>query len=118
MDDPNNEDQTRNEISIDQFLELDLRVARVISAEPVDGADKLLKLRVDLGNQERQLVAGVAQVYEPQALVGKKIIVVANLKTARIRGVESQGMLLAADVAGRPVLPSFEEEVPAGAPVR
>jgi methionyl-tRNA synthetase len=71
-------------------------VASVLSAERVAGADKLLRLRIDLGDEQRQIVAGVAQHYTPEALVGKQIVVVANLKPARIRGVDSQGMLLAA----------------------
>ena len=105
-------------VSIDQFLELELRVARVISAERVEKTDKLLKLQVDLGSEQRQIVAGVAQSYEAEALVGKKIIVVANLKPARIRGVESQGMLLAADLDGRPIVATFDEDVPPGTRVR
>lgn len=106
-------------ISIDRFFETELKVARIVAADPVQGADKLLKLRVDLGGgEERQLVAGVAQVYESQSLIGKSIIVVTNLQPARIRGVESQGMLLAADVAGRPVVATFEEPVPPGTRVR
>ena len=84
----------------------------------MENADKLLKLRVSLGDEERQLVAGLAQHYEPDALIGKTIVVVANLKPARIRGVESQGMLLAADIDGRPVVATFDEEVPPGTRVR
>ena len=105
-------------LSIEQFFELDLRVARIVSAEPVEKTDKLLKLQIDLGSEQRQIVAGVAQAYESEALVGKRIIVVANLKPARIRGVESQGMLLAADLEGRPIVATFDEEVPPGTRVR
>lgn len=105
-------------IGIDRFFETELRVAVVLSAEPVENADKLLKLQVDLGDEKRQLVAGVAQAYEPAALEGKRIIVVANLEPARIRGVESQGMLLAADLDGRPVVATFDEPIPAGTRVR
>ena len=105
-------------ISIDRFFETELRVARIIAADPIEGADRVLKLRVDLGDEQRQLVAGVAQSYESQDLIGKSIIVVANLQPARIRGVESQGMLLAADVDGRPVVATFEETVPPGTRVR
>jgi len=107
-----------NTISIEQFFEIDLRVARVISAEKVPNADKLLKLQVDLGNEQRQVVAGIAQQYEAEALVGKRIIIVANLQPAKIRGTESNGMLLAADLDGRPIVAGFEEEVPAGTRVR
>ena len=106
------------QITINEFMNVDLRVARVLSAERVEGTDKLLKMQVDLGSDQRQLVAGIAQVYEPDALVGKQIVVVANLKPARLRGVESQGMLLAADAAGRPIVATFEEEVPLGTRVR
>jgi len=106
-------------MSFEQFMEIDLRVATIRAAERVPNADKLLRLEVDLGEPEpRQLVAGVAQVYEPEALIGRQIIVVANLQPARIRGVESRGMLLAADLDGRPILASFDEEIPPGTRVR
>lgn len=105
-------------ISIDRFLEVDLRVAQVLSAERIEGTDKLFRLQIDLGDEQRQLVAGVAQAYETEALVGKRIVVVANLKPARIRGVESQGMLLAADLDGRPIVATFDEAVPPGTRVR
>jgi methionyl-tRNA synthetase len=105
-------------ITIQQFLETELTVARVISAERLAGADKLLVLRVDLGTEERQIVAGIALSYQPEQLVGQKIIVVKNLEPARIRGVESQGMLLAADSGGRPIVATFAEDVPPGARVR
>ena len=75
-------------------------------------------MQVDLGSEKRQLVAGIAQAYEPESLVGKLIIVVANLEPARIRGVESQGMLLAANLDGRPILATFDEDVAPGTPVR
>jgi methionyl-tRNA synthetase len=90
----------------------------VLAAEKVPNTDKLLKLEVDIGSEKRQLVAGVALVYEPEALVGKSIVVVANLQPARIRGVESKGMLLAADAGGRPIVATFEEDVPPGTRVR
>jgi methionyl-tRNA synthetase len=83
-------------IDIDRFRQVDLRVAQIVTAEPVEGADRLLRLQVDLGTEHRQLVAGIAAFYSPEQLVGRKIVVVANLKPARLRGVESQGMLLAA----------------------
>jgi methionyl-tRNA synthetase len=84
----------------------------------VEGTQKLVKLEVDIGTEKRQIVAGVAEAYPPETLIGKGIIVVANLKPARIRGVESQGMLLAADVGDRPIIPFFGEDVPAGTKVR
>jgi methionyl-tRNA synthetase len=106
------------QISIDQFFELDLRVARILGAERVPDTDKLLRLTVDVGQEQRQLVAGIAQAYEVDALIGKSIVIVANLQPARIRGVESNGMLLAADLGGRPIVATFEEEVPPGTRVR
>ena len=115
---PEPESKEPSRISIQKFFETELRVARVISAERVPNADRLLKLQVDLGTEERQLVAGIAEAYEPESLVGKRIIVVANLEPARIRGVTSQGMLLAADLDGRPILATFDEDVAPGTPVR
>lgn len=105
-------------ISYDEFKKLDIRVAEVKSAERVAGADKLLKLVLDDGEGERQIVAGVAQWYEPESLVGKKIALLANLQPAKIRGVESQGMLLAADVEGRAVVLTPDQDVPPGSKVR
>jgi len=106
------------QITIDQFFETDLRVAKILSAERVPNTDKLLKMTVDLGGDERPLVAGIAETYEVEALVGKSIIVVANLQPARIRGEESRGMLLAADLGGRPIVATFDEAVPPGTKVR
>jgi methionyl-tRNA synthetase len=83
-------------ISIDDFAKIDLRVAEITAAEKVEGADKLLKLQVNIGTENRQIVAGIAKFYDPATLVGKKVVVVANLKPAKLRGIESQGMLLAA----------------------
>jgi methionyl-tRNA synthetase len=83
-------------ITIDEFFKTQLRTAKVIKAERIEGADKLLKLQIEIGSEFRQLVAGVAQYYTPEEITGKTIVVVANLKSAKIRGVESQGMLLAA----------------------
>lgn len=106
-------------ITIEEFARIDLRVARVLEAERIPGATKLLKLQVDIGSEKRQLVAGIAEAYQPESLVGKSIVVVANLKPAKLRGVESQGMLLAATPEGdQPILATFETEVPAGAKVR
>lgn len=83
-------------VSISEFQKLDLRVGEVISADPVEGSDKLFVLQVDVGGRQAQLVAGLKGHYTAEDMVGKKIIVVANLDPAKIRGVESQGMLLAA----------------------
>ncbi len=105
-------------ISIDRFMEVELRVALVLEAERVEGTDKLMKLQLDAGSERRQIVAGVAQAYEPDELVGKRIVIVANLKPARIRGIESQGMLLAGDLDGKPIVATFDRDVPPGTRVR
>ena len=105
-------------ITIGKFMNVDLRVAIIKLAEPVEGADKLLRLEVDLGEDEpRQIVAGVAKAYTPEQLLGRRIIVVANLKPVTLKGVESNGMLLAADLDGAPTLATFEGDVPPGTPV-
>jgi methionyl-tRNA synthetase len=93
-----------------------MRVGVVKSAEKVAGADKLLKVMVDIGSEVRQVVAGIAEAYKPEDLVGKNVVVVANLAPRKLRGVESNGMIVAASVGpeGRPVLCTFAEEVPAG----
>lgn len=106
-----------NQITIDEFKKIDLRVAEVLEAKPVAGADKLLELRVRIGGETRTLVAGIAQQYAPAQLVGRKIIVVANLQPRRVRGVESQGMLLAASHDDRIALLGVDGDVPSGAPV-
>jgi methionyl-tRNA synthetase len=103
------------EIGIDEFARVELRTAKIVAAERVQGADKLLKLTVDIGVETRTIVAGIATRYAPEALVGRTIIVVANLKPARLRGVLSQGMLLAAsDASGQPYILTTEEPVPPG----
>ena len=86
-------------IAIENFQQIELRVATILAAERIEGADRILKLQIDLGTEQRQLVAGIARFYPPEELVGKQIVVVANLQPAVIRGVESQGMLLAASNA-------------------
>lgn len=97
---------------------MDMRVARVIAADKHPGADKLIVLRIDLGDLgERQIVAGVAQQYAPEDLVGSTIIVVANLKPVRLRGVESRGMLLAATGGGKVILLTTMSEAQPGWPV-
>jgi methionyl-tRNA synthetase len=104
------------EITIDDFAKVELRVAQVLVAERVPKADKLLRLEVDLGYEKRQILAGIAQYYEPEKLIGRKIVIVANLAPRKMRGLESNGMLLAASLPdGAPVLTGFLEEVPLGA---
>jgi methionyl-tRNA synthetase len=105
-------------ISIDDFFQSELRVATVKVAEPVPKSNKLLRLEVDLGDETRQLVAGIAKAYEPASLVGRQVVVVANLQPATLMGVESQGMVLAASVDGVPVLLHPERPVPDGTRVR
>jgi len=103
-------------ITIDDFSKVELRVAQIMVAERVPKADKLLRLEVDLGHEKRQILAGIAEHYEPEKLIGRKIVIVANLAPRKMRGLESNGMLLAASLEdGAPVLAGFLEEVPLGA---
>ncbi len=103
-------------ISIDDFIKIELRVAQIIVAERIPKADKLLRLEVDLGYEKRQILAGIAEYYEPEKLVGRKIVIVANLAPRKMRGLESHGMLLAASLEGGvPALAGFHEDVPLGA---
>ena len=103
-------------ISIDDFAKVELRVAQVKTAEKVKGADKLLRLEVDLGTEVRQLVAGIAEAYTPESLIGRKVVIVANLAPRKLRGLESNGMIVAASVeGGKPVLSGFHEDIPVGA---
>lgn len=105
------------EITIDDFVKVDLRVGEVKFAERVKGADKLLHLKVDIGEAEpRTIVAGIALVYEPEKLIGRKVVIVANLAPRKLRGIESRGMIVAASLeGGKPVLAGFLEHVPIGA---
>jgi methionyl-tRNA synthetase len=109
--------QTPPQITIDDFVKVELRVAQILVAERVPKADKLLRLEVDLGYEKRQILAGIAQYYEPEKLIGRKIVIVANLAPRKMRGLESNGMLLAASLPpdGAPVLAGFLEDVPLGA---
>jgi methionyl-tRNA synthetase len=104
-------------ISIEDFAKVDMRVGEVKAAEHVPGASKLLKLMVDIGTEVRQLVAGLAEYYQPENLIGMKVVVVTNLQPRKLRGVESNGMIVAATVGaqGRPVLVTFKEDVENGA---
>jgi len=107
---------TNAKISIDDFTKVEMRVGQVKSAERVAGADKLLKVMVDVGEEVRQIVAGIATAYQPEQLVGRKVVVVVNLQPRKLRGVESNGMIVAASVGseGKPVLAGFLEDVPVG----
>ncbi len=106
-------------VTIDEFGKIEFRVATILAAEPHPNADRLLVLQVDLGEEKRQLVAGIRAHYEPAALIGRQIVVVANLQPATLRGVESQGMLLAAsDSEGRLAFVTPEKPVSSGARVK
>lgn len=107
-----------DEISYEEFAKLDMRVGKIEAAKKVEGTDKLVELSVDIGTEKRTLVAGIADVYLPESLPGKSIVVLANLKPRMIRGIESKGMLLAADAAGMPVLLTVDKEAPVGASIR
>ena len=104
-------------ITIDEFRKLELKIATIIKAEPHPNADRLLVLQVDLGSEERQIVAGIKAHYAPEELVGRQVVVVANLETAKLRGVESQGMLLAASDGDRIVILIPEKKVSPGVKV-
>lgn len=104
-------------VSINEFRTIELKVATIKKAEPHPNADKLLVLQVDLGSEERQIVAGIKGHYTPEELVGRQVVVVANLETARLRGMESQGMLLAASDGERIVILTPEKQVTPGAKV-
>lgn len=106
-------------LSIDQFMKVELRVAKVLEAEAVPKSKKLLKLRVDVGTEQRTIVAGIAEAYQPDQLVGRSIVIVANLKPAKLMGIESNGMVLAASVeGGAPSLVAVDPSMPPGSRVR
>lgn len=104
--------------TIDDFAKLVIRIGTVLSAVKIEDADKLLKLEFDFGDEKRQVVSGIAESYEPDDLVGKQIPVIFNLEPRAIRGVESQGMILAATDEGKPVVLTVDKKVPAGSTVR
>lgn len=112
------ETKTDNLLDIQDFSKLDLRIAQILAAQKVEGADKLVQLQIDLGGEQRQIVAGIAQHYMPEELIGKKIVVVANLKPAKIRGVESHGMLLAASGSDTISILTPLKDVPVGSKVK
>jgi methionyl-tRNA synthetase len=103
-------------ISIDDFAKIELRVGLVKVAERVPKADKLLRMEIDIGTEVRQVLAGIAEAYAPETLVGRKVVIVANLAPRKLRGLESNGMIVAASLeGGKPVLAGFLEDVPVGA---
>jgi len=106
-------------ISYDDFMKVELRVARVLTAERVPKSNKLIKITVDVGTEQRTLVAGIAEAYEPEALVGRTVVMVFNLKPAKLMGIESNGMILAASAeGGKPMLVGFDTPPDPGTRVR
>ena len=105
-------------ITIDDFAKLDLRVVKVLEAEKVEGSDKLLKLHVEMGNESRQVVSGIAKHYTPESLIGKSVILVANLKPVKLKGIESQGMILAASNDSSLVVATLDGLIESGSKVR
>jgi methionyl-tRNA synthetase len=110
---------TDDKLSIDDFMKVELRTAKVLTAEKVPNSRKLVKLTVDVGAEQRTLVAGIADAYEPEALVGRTVVIVFNLKPAKLMGIESNGMVLAASPdGGKPILVGFDQEIAPGTRVR
>lgn len=105
-------------ISFEEFKKIELKVAKILGAEDIEGSNKLLKLKIDLGQEKRIIVAGIKNFYKTEDLIGKEILVVVNLEPKRLTGIESQGMLLAADYDGEPVILMPEKEVPPGTAVK
>ncbi|OIJ20538.1 methionine--tRNA ligase [Anaerobacillus alkalidiazotrophicus] len=118
VEEPQVEAPEVDEITIDDFFKVDLRVAQVLKAEPVKKANKLLKIQLDLGYEQRQVVSGIAEYYKPEELVGKKVICVTNLKPIKLRGELSQGMILAASHGGKLTLATIEQSLPNGSQVK
>jgi len=104
-----------SQIGIEDFAKVQMRVGQILEAEKIEGSRKLIKMRIDIGTEIRQVVAGIAEAYDPASLLNRKVVLVANLKPARLMGVESNGMIVAASVDGKPVLATFTEDVPNGA---
>ena len=116
---PNPSTSAPSRISIDDFMKVELRVAKVLAAERVPKSKRLIKLQVDVGTEQRTVVAGIADAYEPDALIGRTVVMVFNLKPAKLMGVESNGMVLAASPdGGKPMLVGFETPLEPGTRVR
>jgi len=105
-------------ITYEFFKKLDMKIGKVLSAMRVEGTDKLIRLEVDIGSGKIQIVAGMAEFRDPDDLVGKQVPILVNLEPRKFRGIESHGMILAADVGGRPILLHPEVEVPPGSTIR
>ncbi|MDK2794955.1 MAG: methionyl-tRNA synthetase [Archaeoglobaceae archaeon] len=111
-------EKNESEVSIEEFRKMDFRVGKIVSAQKIEGSKKLMKLVVDIGSEKRQIVAGIAESYSPEELIGKLVVVLANLKPAKLMGVESRSMILAVDVEGKPILLTPEREVKPGEKVK
>jgi methionyl-tRNA synthetase len=107
-----------DKIDIADFAKVELRVAEIKAAEKIAGSKKLIKMQVDLGDEQRQVVGGIAETYTPESLVGRKVVLVANLKPAKLMGVESNGMVLAASAEGKAILCTFDADVAPGTKVK
>ncbi len=106
-------------VSYDDFAKLDIRVAKIISTEPIEGKSRIIKGRIDLGDDDlRDVIIGGAQYYQPEDMVGKTVIVIANLEPKKMAGVESNAMLLAADVDDKPFWLTVNEDIPLGSPIK
>jgi len=106
------------QVTIDEFMKIDLRTGKILAAEKVKKSKKLIKLKVDIGDETRQVLAGIAEAYEPDQLIGRTIVLVANLKPAKLMGIESQGMILAGSADGKIILAGFDSDLPEGVRVR
>ena len=111
-------EETKELVDIKDFAKLDIRIGRIVKAERIEGSKKLIRLEIDLGNEVRQVVAGIAEVYRPEELIGKLVPVLVNIKPAKLMGVESRGMILAVDVDGKPVLLHPDRDVPLGSKIK
>ncbi len=105
-------------VSYDDFAKLDIRVAKIISTEPIQGKTKIIKGIIDLGNEKRNVIIGGAQYYKSEDIIGKTVIVITNLEPKTMAGIESNAMLLAADVDDRPFWLTVNEDVPLGSPIK
>jgi tRNA-binding protein len=106
-------------VSYDDFLKLDIKVAKIIATEPIEGKSRIIKGRIDLGDDDqRDVIIGGAQYYQPEDIVGKTVIVIANLEPKKMAGIESNAMLLAADVDDKPFWLTVDDTVPLGSPIK
>lgn len=104
-------------ISFEDFQKIDLRVGKIVKVQNIEGSERLLMLEIDIGKEVRRIVAGIAKFYKPEDLLSKEVVIVANLEPKKLMGVESQGMLLAADDNGEPVILTVDKKVPCGSKI-